>query len=140
MHIIFSNDIQWCYNTDPDINFEFYPEQELTITEQLNFTPNPNCEIVLTSSPFIVAAYDRSQVSYVNKDGIVCPVEFQTFGTSHEIILKQLTGIASLQPAIVVKKIRDELTKSDEDALEYIKTQLGDSMERAYLIRKLSPK
>ena len=118
---------------------EFFPEDTLTVVEQLNYEPSPGTEIIVTNCPFILAKYDMSCVSvYSHETDSFEPVQFQTYGADFSIILKSLENVKSLTPRSVIEKIRAELEKSDSEAYEFIKNKIGSSGERAYLLKKLA--
>ncbi len=116
-----------------------FPEQKLTMVEQINYEPKPETTSIVTNSPFIVAKYDMSVVSVYNPDNdSLNPVEFQTYGADFGVILKSLSDVRSLIPSSVVEEIREKLKESDAIAHKFIDKKLGSSAERAYLLRKLA--
>ena len=62
----------------------------------------------------------------------------ETYGSSFDVLIKDLFGLHSLISQSVINEIRKQLNKGDEHALAWIESNLGLSPEKAYLIRKLS--
>ena len=62
----------------------------------------------------------------------------QTFGSSFDILTKRFFGLYSLISQTAVEEIKDTLnTKDRPTARLWIEENIGDSMEKAYLLRKL---
>lgn len=117
-----------------------FPEKHMSMEEQRKFVPNDHNNLfVITNSPFIVACFRRSNV--LIKTGISSfePPAMETYGASFEVLYKYLNKAGSLLPQIVVDEIREAIDINDEFALKHIK-ELGNSGEKAYLLRKLAPK
>ncbi|PYF79900.1 putative AbiEii toxin of type IV toxin-antitoxin system [Marinomonas alcarazii] len=99
-----------------------------------------------THSPFMVSSLKKENVLFFNRDdeGVIHmgPVDSQTYGASFEVLIKQHFGLKSLISQTVVEAVKEYLSQHsgpEEEALtiEWIKGNLGDSMEKAYLLRKL---
>ena len=116
---------------------------------QREFNPsNHHHDVVITNSPFIVACFRKEDV-FLYDDSVqsLTVPDFETYGAGFDVLMKQLHGIQSLLPQLVVDEIRTNLkysdgtvTKDEADArtLTLINT-MGLSMEKAYLLRKLAP-
>ncbi len=61
----------------------------------------------------------------------------ETYGSSFDVLIKDLFGLQSLISQSVINEIREQLNKGDDHALEWIENNLGLSAEKAYLTRKL---
>jgi hypothetical protein len=126
---------QW--NTLNGIEF---PEKNMSLIEQREFDPkNYNDDFVITNSPFIVSCFRSINILILNDNNEYTYPDSEIYGASFDVLLKQLNGLKSLLPNIVVEDIRMHLKEEDSVALEYIKS-IGLSSEQAYLIRKLQPK
>lgn len=97
-----------------------------------------------THSPFMVSSLKREDVFFFERDGDglinMGPVSSQTYGASFDVLIKKHFGLRSLISQTVVKEIKEKLDvaeDSDEEKSRWIKDNLGDSMEKAYLLRKL---
>lgn len=99
-----------------------------------------------THSPFMVSSLKREDVMFFERDpnGLinVSPVTSQTYGASFEVLIKKQFGLRSLISQTVVEAVRErlasgELPESIQGIREWVETNLGDSMEKAYLLRKL---
>ncbi|TKF36141.1 AAA family ATPase [Vibrio kanaloae] len=102
--------------------------------------------ILSTHSPFMVSSLKRENVLFFKRDEIgsiqMKPVDSQTYGASFEVLIKQHFGLRSLISQTVVEAVKEFLPKDEspeaaEAAREWIESNLGDSMEKAYLLRKL---
>ena len=63
----------------------------------------------------------------------------QTYGASYEFLTKSFFGLQSMISQTAVDEIISQLEKGDEVASCWISEHIGQSMEKAYLLRKLSP-
>lgn len=112
----------------------YLPERHLDTYSLLEWNEPPeNLKVIITTSPFVVANYGRHCVTVYNNQGYA-PVDFETYGCDINILIKRLFERRSTLPRKVVNDIRDKLKESD--TLPYIES-LGDSAEKAYLLRKL---
>ncbi len=99
-----------------------------------------------THSPFMVSSLKKENVLFFNRDdeGLIHmgPVDSQTYGASFEVLIKQHFGLKSLISQTVVEAVKEYLylhsgSEGEASTSEWIKVNLGDSMEKAYLLRKL---
>ncbi|MEZ8149103.1 AAA family ATPase [Enterovibrio norvegicus] len=99
-----------------------------------------------THSPFMVSSLKRESVMFFerNESGQIRmePVENQTYGASFDVLIKEHFDLQSLISQTVVKDIKAHLPKGDtpaerEESKQWIMENVGESMEKAYLIRKL---
>ncbi|TOO92133.1 AAA family ATPase [Vibrio parahaemolyticus] len=99
-----------------------------------------------THSPFMVSSLKREDVLFFERkdDGSIQmePVDTQTYGASFEVLIKEHFGLRSLISQTVVETVKEYLPKDQSPeavntAREWIESNLGDSMEKAYLLRKL---
>lgn len=106
---------------------------------------NPRTQVMLsTHSPFLVSSLHRNDVFKfsLNDNGMTSmePVPSQTYGASFEVLIKQFFGLRSLISQTAVAEIKSILEAGDNaKAREWIETNLGDSVEKSYLLRKLQP-
>ncbi|ELU8561373.1 AAA family ATPase [Vibrio parahaemolyticus] len=101
---------------------------------------------VSTHSPFMISSLKREDVLFFERDGhgkiLMEPIGAQTYGSSFEVLIKKHFGLRSLISQTVVEAVKEHLPKDDhqasiQEAREWIENNLGDSMEKAYLLRKL---
>ncbi|MEZ8819249.1 AAA family ATPase [Vibrio sp. 10N.247.310.23] len=99
-----------------------------------------------THSPFMVSSLKREDVLFFERDdeGLIQmePVGSQTYGASFEVLIKKHFGLRSLISQTVVEAVKEQLPKDEQpETLEaariWIEANLGESMEKAYLLRKL---
>lgn len=99
-----------------------------------------------THSPFMVSSLQREDVFLFKKDVAgkinMEPVANQTYGASFEVLIKEYFNLQSLISQTVVKDIKahlpkDESTEERQKAKRWITDHIGESMEKAYLLRKL---
>lgn len=116
-----------------------FPETTMSMIQQREFNKHDYDEaIVITNSPFIVACFHAVDVLVERDDGgLEAPIE-ETYGAGFDVLMKQLNGIKSMIPQVVVEEIRAHLDMGDSNALAYLE-HIGLSMEKAYLLRKLQP-
>ena len=79
-----------------------------------------------------------------NYEGLIQmePVASQTYGASFDVLIKKHFGLRSLISQTAVEEVKEHLPKDERpeslaQAKEWIESNLGDSMEKAYLLRKL---
>ena len=65
------------------------------------------------------------------------PAASETYGASIEVLMKQYFDLNTLMPENVIEEITEILSGNKEEAKAWIKRELGESMEKAYLLRKL---
>ena len=63
--------------------------------------------------------------------------ENETYGTSIEVLMKQYFELKTLMPTTAIDEIKVRLEGDQEVAKQWITTELGESMEKAYILRKL---
>jgi len=99
-----------------------------------------------THSPFMVSSLQREDVFLFKKDDAgkinMEPVGSQTYGASFEVLIKEYFNLQSLISQTVVEDIKanlpkDESTEERQKAKRWITEHIGESMEKAYLLRKL---
>ncbi|WP_166257694.1 AAA family ATPase [Marinobacter salicampi] len=99
-----------------------------------------------THSPFMVSSLKQENVFFFERaeDNLISmePASCQTYGASFDLLIKNFYGLRSLMSQTVVKEVRKQLPKDDNAqgvafARQWIEENLGDSMEKAYLLRKL---
>ena len=101
---------------------------------------------VSTHSPFMISSLKKEDVLFFERDEhgkiLMEPIGAQTYGSSFEVLIKKHFGLRSLISQTVVEAVKEHLPKDDhqasiQEAREWIENNLGDSMEKAYLLRKL---
>jgi predicted ATPase len=98
-----------------------------------------------THSPFMISSLPRNNVyQFKRVDGVIQmnPAENQTYGASFDVLIKEYFDLKSLISQTVVEDIKDNLPKDDsqeekERARRWLTENIGESMEKAYLLRKL---
>lgn len=103
-------------------------------------TPNDVQVLISAHSAFMISSLRKENVFLFSKteDGpVMAPVTDQTFGASYEVLTKRLFGLHSLISQTAVAEIKDMVKNHRPDARQWIQDNVGDSMEKAYLLRKL---
>jgi predicted ATPase len=99
-----------------------------------------------THSPFMISSLKRENVFFFERSDMGCismePVSSQTYGTSFDILVKNHYGLRSLISQTVVEDVKNRLPEDNDPeavivARRWIEESLGESMEKAYLLRKL---
>ncbi|PXM54662.1 AAA family ATPase [Klebsiella variicola] len=99
-----------------------------------------------THSPFMISSLKRENVFFFERSDMGCismePVSSQTYGTSFDVLVKNHYGLRSLISQTVVKDVKNRLPEDNNPeaviaARLWIEENLGESMEKAYLLRKL---
>jgi hypothetical protein len=99
-----------------------------------------------THSPFMISSLKRENVFFFERNDMgyisMEPVSSQTYGTSFDILVKNHYGLRSLISQTVVEDVKNRLREDNDPeavivARRWIEENLGDSMEKAYLLRKL---
>ena len=99
-----------------------------------------------THSPFMISSLKRENVFFFERSDMGCismePVSSQTYGTSFDILVKNHYGLRSLISQTVVEDVKNRLPDDNDHgaviaAQRWIEENLGESMEKAYLLRKL---
>ncbi|WP_089138817.1 AAA family ATPase [Vibrio rumoiensis] len=101
---------------------------------------------VSTHSPFMISSLKKEDILFFERDEhgkiLMEPIGTQTYGSSFDVLIKQHFGLRSLISQTVVEAVKEHLPKDDhqasiQEARRWIESNLGDSMEKAYLLRKL---
>lgn len=122
-------------NTDLEGEHIYFPERDMSIEEQLKPFIRNDCDVLVTNSPFLLNQFKRQQV-YVHDQNWISPIGFNPYGADISIIIKNLCKLNSLQSKVFLDDIKAKLN-SPSEAIEYLESQVGDSMEKAYLLRQL---
>ena len=98
--------------------------------------------LLSTHSPFLISSLQRDDVykfECLEDEGIrMYPAGSQTFGASFETLIKQFFGLKSLISQTAIEEIKRHIDSGNrEETRDWIEQNLGDSMEKAYLLRKL---
>tara|TARA_R110002124_G_scaffold28707_6_gene100897 strand:- start:11287 stop:13032 length:1746 start_codon:yes stop_codon:yes gene_type:complete len=101
---------------------------------------------ISTHSPFMISSLQKENVFLFERyeEGIISmiPMPSQTYGASFEVLIKKHFGLRSLISQTAVEAVKEHLPKDEQPesiatAKKWVEENLGDSMERAYLLRKL---
>ena len=101
---------------------------------------------VSTHSPFMVSSLKQENVFFLERDEkkliSMEPASSQTYGLSFDLLIKNFYGLRSLVSQTVVAAVKKRLPEDGDaegaaEAYQWIEKNLGDSMEKAYLLRKL---
>lgn len=111
----------------------------LSINEKQIISPHV---LLSTHSPFLVSSLSKDNVFVFDKDDEdrieMSAAEFETFGTAFEVLIKQYFKLDTSISQTAVNEVKERLKNtSDAEALSWIENNLGDSMDKAYLLRKL---
>jgi predicted ATPase len=99
-----------------------------------------------THSPFMISSLKRENVFFFERNEVgqisMGPVASQTYGASFDVLIKEHYGLRSLISQTVVDAVKEQLPnnntpESNARALHWVEENLGESMEKAYLLRKL---
>lgn len=99
--------------------------------------------LVSTHSPFMISSLKRNDVMRFERNDnaiVMSPVERETYGSSFEVLIKDFFEIKSLISQTAVEDINchlHEMDLSNEQKISWLKQNIGDSMEKAYLLRRL---
>jgi predicted ATPase len=99
--------------------------------------------LISSHSPFLISSLRRDCVFYFERiDGVtgMAPAAAETFGASFEVLIKKHFGLRSAISQTAVDEIRERLKSDPQDAeskRQWLEEQLGESMERAYLLKRL---
>ena len=99
--------------------------------------------LLSTHSPFLVSSMKKENVLRFerNENGVVMyPVDSETYGSSFDVLIKNFFGLKSLISQTAVDDIRKhlhEMQLSNEEKIAWLNENVGDSMEKAYLLRRL---
>lgn len=107
---------------------------------------NSTQTLLSTHSPFMISSLKKSDVYRFerNDDGLIKMnrAENQTYGASFDVLIKEYFDLKSLISQTVVEDIKAHLPKGDsqeekDQARAWLNENIGESMEKAYLLRKL---
>lgn len=116
------------------------------LSKALDTQGNNSQVFVSTHSPFMISSLKKEDVLFFERDEhgkiLMEPIGAQTYGSSFEVLIKKHFGLRSLISQTVVEAVKKHLPKDDhqasiQEAKRWIENNLGDSMEKAYLLRKL---
>mgnify|MGYP005987779287 CR=1 FL=1 len=102
--------------------------------------------LLSTHSPFMISSLKKSDVYRFERDdnGFIKmdKAANQTYGASFDVLIKEYFDLKSLISQTVVEDIKAHLPKGDsqeekEKARAWLNEHIGESMEKAYLLRKL---
>lgn len=102
--------------------------------------------LLSTHSPFMISSLKKSDVYRFERDdnGFIKMnrAENQTYGASFDVLIKEYFDLKSLISQTVVEDIKAHLPKDDSPeektkAKAWLIENIGESMEKAYLLRKL---
>lgn len=99
--------------------------------------------LISSHSPFLISSLHREAVYHFERiDGqsIMASPPSETFGASFEVLIKKFFGLRSAISQTAVDEIRSHLNDVHMDNAhkrKWIEEQLGESMERAYLLKRL---
>lgn len=101
---------------------------------------------ISTHSPFMISSLKKENVLFFkrNHNGLIDlePVAEETYGASFDVIIKSFFELKTLISQTVVDDINQRLNLSrnlegENSLMDWINKELGDSMEKAYLLKKL---
>nr|QVX12093.1 AAA family ATPase [Pseudomonas congelans] len=99
--------------------------------------------LISSHSPFLISSLHRKSVFHFEKiDGqtIMASPPSETFGASFEVLIKKFFGLRSVISQTAVDEINRHLhdqSTNNSHKLKWIESNLGESMERAYLLQRL---
>ncbi|MFK3725739.1 AAA family ATPase [Pseudomonas monteilii] len=99
--------------------------------------------LISSHSPFLISSLHRESVFYFEKSddqSTMASPPSETFGASFEVLIKKFFGLRSAISQTAVNEINRHLHDQSTDnnhKLEWIESQLGESMERAYILQRL---
>ena len=97
-----------------------------------------------THSPFLVSSLKKENVyRFERTDNVVAmwSVESETYGASFDVLIKEYFGLRSLISQTAVDEILEKLNNinlSNAERRDWIEENIGDSSEKAYLLRRLA--
>lgn len=107
---------------------------------------NSTQTLLSTHSPFMISSLHKTEVYRFQRDENghieMSRAANQTYGASFDVLIKEYFDLQSLISQTVVSDIKNHLPKNDlpEEriaSIAWIKENIGESMEKAYLLRKL---
>lgn len=104
-----------------------------------------NSHVILsTHSPFIISSLRKENVFLFerkNAESEMQNIAVETFGTSFDVLIKKYFSLRSTISQTAVDEILEKISDpslSNADRHNWIDENIGESMEKAYLLRKLS--
>lgn len=98
-----------------------------------------------THSPFLISSLHKENVFMFERTGLqteMSSIVSETFGASFDVLIKHYFGLRSTISQTAVAEIRERLddrSLNNETRRKWIDENVGDSMEKAYLLRRLQP-
>jgi len=99
--------------------------------------------LISSHSPFLISSLHRDAVFQFQADNErtgMTPASAETFGASFEVLIKKFFGLRSAISETAISEIQYQLNDPSKSNLEkrlWMEEQLGESMERAYLMKRL---
>jgi predicted ATPase len=99
--------------------------------------------LISSHSPFLISSLHREAVYHferVNGHSVMVSPASETFGASFEVLIKKFFGLRSAISQTAVDEVRRHLhngNTNNAQKRQWIEEQLGESMERAYLLKRL---
>lgn len=116
-------------------------------TKTVHDYPNPWLQyFISTHSPFMISSLKKENILFFkrNHNNLIElePVADETYGASFDVIIKSFFELKTLISQTVVDDINQRLNMSrnieeKKSLIDWIDKELGDSMEKAYLLKKL---
>jgi hypothetical protein len=123
--------------------FHKYMSRALCVDEQPKDCQNAQV-FLSTHSPFMISSLKKENVFYFERNEVVVsvlPATTQTYGASFEVLIKEFFGLNALISQTAIEQVNDQLEKGNYPKLiGWIQQNMGESMEKAYLLRKLREK
>ncbi len=124
-----------------------YFHQNLAKANAVNDVWTDSTQTILsTHSPFMISSLKKMEVYRFERDDNniirMNQAQNQTYGASFDVLIKEYFDLKSLISQTVVEDIKAHLPKDDspdekERAINWLTENIGESMEKAYLLRKL---
>lgn len=124
-----------------------YFHQHLATANEVNEAWSDCSQTILsTHSPFMISSLRQTEVYRFERNDnafiTMNQAENQTYGASFDVLIKEYFDLQSLISQTVVEDIKAHLPKNNSPderraALTWITDNIGESMEKAYLMKKL---
>lgn len=124
-----------------------YFHQNLAKANAVNGVWTDSTQTILsTHSPFMISSLNKTEVYRFERDDNniihMNQAQNQTYGASFDVLIKEYFDLKSLISQTVVEDIKVHLPRDDspeekERAKNWLTENIGESMEKAYLLRKL---
>lgn len=99
-----------------------------------------NQTFISTHSPFVISSLKKENILHFTRQegltSIAQPFD-QTYGASFEILIKRFFGLKSAISQTAIQDIRQQIKGDKTKAREWIEENIGDSIEKAYVLNKL---